>query len=410
MTVAADLAPGQRLRVVKFLAYAWSSRRSHPALRDEVVAALAEARHTGWDGLVAGQRAYLDEFWGRADVELDGDTELQQAVRFALFHTLQAGARAEQRAIPAKGLTGPGYDGHAFWDTERFILPVLTYAAPEAAEDALRWRHSTLDLARERAAQLGLAGAVFPWRTIRGHECSGYWPAGTAAFHVAGDIADAVVRYQAVTGDESFERDVGPRAARRDRPALALARPSRPAGALPHRRRHRPRRVQRHRRQQRLHEPAGAAEPARRGRRRRRATLATPQRSAPTRRRRRRGGTPPTMRDPVGRRARRPPAVGGFTDHQAWDFEHTRPEQYPLAPALPLLRPLPQAGRQAGRPRARDAHLRRRLQRRGEGEELRLLRGPHRARLLALGRARRRSSQPRSGTSSSPTTTSPRPP
>ncbi len=209
VTVAADLAPGQRLRVVKFLAYAWSSRRSHPAVRDEVVAALAEARHTGWDGLLAGQRAYLDEFWGGADVELDGDTELQQALRFALFHTLQAGARAEQRAIPAKGLTGPGYDGHTFWDSERFILPVLTYAAPNAAGDALRWRHATLDLARERAAQLGLAGAVFPWRTIRGHECSGYWPAGTAAFHLAGDISDAVVRYQAVTGDESFELDVG---------------------------------------------------------------------------------------------------------------------------------------------------------------------------------------------------------
>ena len=207
--MAADLAPGERLRVVKLVAYSWSSRRSHAALRDDVVAALAEARHTGWDGLVAGQRAYLDEFWGRADVELDGDTELQQAIRFALFHTLQAGARAEQRAIAAKGLTGPGYDGHTFWDAERFILPVLTYAAPHAARDALRWRHATLDLARERAAQLGFSGAVFPWRTIRGQECSGYWPAGTAAFHVGADIADAVVRYQAATEDEAFEREAG---------------------------------------------------------------------------------------------------------------------------------------------------------------------------------------------------------
>jgi alpha,alpha-trehalose phosphorylase len=209
VTVAADLELGQRLIMVKFLAYAWSSQRSHQALRDEAVAALAEARHIGWTGLVAGQRAYLDEFWDRADVELDGDVELQQAVRFALFHTLQAGARAEQRAIPGKGLTGPGYDGHTFWDTERFILPVLTYGAPRAAGDALRWRHATLDLARERAAQLGLAGAVFPWRTIRGQECSGYWPAGTAAFHIGGAIADAVVRYQAATGDEPFEQEVG---------------------------------------------------------------------------------------------------------------------------------------------------------------------------------------------------------
>jgi alpha,alpha-trehalose phosphorylase len=209
VTVAADLAPGERLRIVKFLAYAWSGRRSHPALRDEVVAALAQARHTGWDGLVEGQRAYLDEFWEGADIELDGDPELQLAMRFGLFHTLQAGARAEQRAIPAKGLTGPGYDGHTFWDSERFILPVLTYTAPNAAADALRWRHATLDLARERATQLGLAGAAFPWRTIRGQECSGYWPAGTAAFHINGDIADAVIRYQSATGDETFEREVG---------------------------------------------------------------------------------------------------------------------------------------------------------------------------------------------------------
>src|SRR5438034_3693871 len=173
------------------------------------MAALTQARHTGWEGLLAEQRGYLDEFWGRADVALDGDTELQQAVRFALFHTLQAGARAEQRAIAAKGLTGPGYDGHTFWDTERFVLPVLTYTAPKAAADALRWRHATLDLARERAAQLGLRGAAFPWRTIRGQETSGYWPAGTAAFHIAAAIADAVARYQSAVEDEEFECDVG---------------------------------------------------------------------------------------------------------------------------------------------------------------------------------------------------------
>jgi len=209
VTVATQLASGQRLRVIKFLAYGWSSQRSLPAVRDQVVAALTQARHTGWQGLIDDQRAYLDEFWDCADVELEGDTELQQAVRFGLFHTLQAGARAEERAISAKGLTGPGYDGHTFWDTERFVLPVLTYTAPAAAADALRWRHATLDLARERAAQLGLQGAAFPWRTIRGQECSGYWPAGTAAFHIAADIADAVARYQAATADDEFECEAG---------------------------------------------------------------------------------------------------------------------------------------------------------------------------------------------------------
>ena len=209
VTFTVDLQPGQRLRVVKFVAYGWSGVRSLPGVRDQVGAALIAARQTGWDGLLAEQRSFLDDFWAHADVELDGDPELQQAVRFALFHVLQAGARAEGRAIPAKGLTGPGYNGHAFWDTETFVLPVLTYTAPDAAADALRWRHATLPMALERARQLGLAGAAFPWRTIRGEECSSYWPAGTAAFHVGADIADAVLRYVRATADIYFERTIG---------------------------------------------------------------------------------------------------------------------------------------------------------------------------------------------------------
>ena len=140
---------------------------------------------------------------------MDGDPEVQQAARFALFHVMQAGARAEKRAIPAKGLTGPGYGGHAFWDTETFVLPMLTVTAPEATASALRWRHATLPLALDRAAQLGLAGAAFPWRTIAGQECSGYWPAGTAAFHVNADIAVAAVRYVDATGDQEFARGPG---------------------------------------------------------------------------------------------------------------------------------------------------------------------------------------------------------
>ncbi|MER5910832.1 glycosyl hydrolase family 65 protein [Streptomyces sp. NPDC001982] len=209
LTVTSVLEPGQRLRVEKLVAHGWSGTRSLPAMSDQVDAALAAAAHDGWQGLLAEQGAYLDDFWARADVEVDGDEEIQQAVRFALFHVLQAGARAEQRAIPAKGLTGSGYDGHAFWDTEMFVLPVLTYTAPGAVAEALRWRHNTLPAARERAAQLGLGGAAFPWRTIEGSEGSAYWPAGTAAFHVNADIADAVVRYVAATGDERFERDTG---------------------------------------------------------------------------------------------------------------------------------------------------------------------------------------------------------
>jgi alpha,alpha-trehalose phosphorylase len=208
-TVATELSPGQQLRIVKYVGYGWSSQRSRPALIDQIVAALAGAQLTGWQGLLDEQRGYLDDFWDGADVEVDGDADIQQAVRFGLFHILQAGARAEFRPIAAKGLTGNGYDGHTFWDTETFVLPVLMYTHPPAAADALHWRQMVLDMAKQHAADLGLAGSAFPWRTIRGQECSGYWPAGTAAFHINADIADAVVRYLDATEDETFEREVG---------------------------------------------------------------------------------------------------------------------------------------------------------------------------------------------------------
>jgi alpha,alpha-trehalose phosphorylase len=153
-TFVCVLEPGQQLRIVKVLAYGWSAWRSQAALRDQVAAGLTSAMQTGYENLLAGQKEYLDDFWDGADVRVQGDPEVQQAVRFGLFHVLQAGARAEGRCLPAKGLTGPGYDGHTFWDAEAFVLPVLAYTQPSVVADELRWRHSTLDLARERATTL----------------------------------------------------------------------------------------------------------------------------------------------------------------------------------------------------------------------------------------------------------------
>ena len=209
LTVSTELKPGEKLRIVKFISYGWSSQRSMPSLRDQTHLALASARRTGWEGLLKGQREYLADVWERADIQLEGDAALQQAVRFALFHVVQAAARAEFRAIPAKGLTGSGYDGHTFWDMDAYTLPVLTYILPNAARDALLWRHSTMDLAQARAQVLGLKGATFPWRTIRGQECSAYWPAGTAAFHINAAVADAVRRYLLATEDLEFAHGPG---------------------------------------------------------------------------------------------------------------------------------------------------------------------------------------------------------
>jgi alpha,alpha-trehalose phosphorylase len=208
-SLIANCPRGGKLRFVKYVGYGWSHIRSLPALLDQVSGAVFAARHNSFDELAASQRRYLDDFWDRADVELDGDDEVQLAVRFALWQVLQAGARTEQRPIAAKGLTGSGYDGHAFWDTETYVLPVLTYTQPEAAADALYWRHASIPRAEERATQLGLEGAAFPWRTINGDECSGYWPASTAAMHINADIADAALRYIGATEDDSFAAKAG---------------------------------------------------------------------------------------------------------------------------------------------------------------------------------------------------------
>src|SRR4029079_10575074 len=107
-TVACVLQPVQTLRLVKFLGYGWSAQRSRPALRDQVHAALAAAPFAGWDGLLQAQRGFLDEFWDNADVQVEGDPEVQQAVRFGLFHVLQAGARAERGATPGQARPDTG--------------------------------------------------------------------------------------------------------------------------------------------------------------------------------------------------------------------------------------------------------------------------------------------------------------
>ncbi|MEV4725437.1 glycoside hydrolase family 65 protein [Micromonospora humida] len=210
-TLEGRLAPGQQLRLTKYAAYECAPvDDGTPDELADLVTAEADAAHRhGFDALLADQRATLDERWRTADVEIDGDPELQQAVRFSVFHLLQAGRLDGDRTIAAKGLTGNGYDGHVLWDTESYVLPVLTYLLPGVARGALRWRHAHLPQARERAAELRLTGATFPWRTIGGRECSGYWPAGTAALHVNADIADAVLRYVTVTGDQEFLADTG---------------------------------------------------------------------------------------------------------------------------------------------------------------------------------------------------------
>jgi len=204
-TITATLQPGRPLTLLKFVGYATGESTDARELIAASRADLEQVRALGWDGLVRAQREALDTFWSRADVRVDGAPWLQQSIRFALLHVFQAAALVDEHPPPAKGLTGSGYQGHTFWDLDSFVTPVLALLHPSAAASALRWRHRTLPHALERAAELGLAGASFPWRTIDGRESSGYWPASTAAFHINADIADAALRYIWATGDREFE-------------------------------------------------------------------------------------------------------------------------------------------------------------------------------------------------------------
>jgi alpha,alpha-trehalose phosphorylase len=172
----------------------------------------------GFQQLLTAQEQYMNDFWSRSDVRIRGireertkrtTVEIQQAIRFNLFHILQASARAEDAGVPAKGLTGKAYEGHYFWDTEIYVLPFLTYTSPRIAKNLLSFRYKMLPQARARARQLGHRGAMFPWRTISGEEASAYYAAGTAQYHINADIMFALRKYVQATGDELFLREYG---------------------------------------------------------------------------------------------------------------------------------------------------------------------------------------------------------
>lgn len=195
---------GTTTRITKVVSYHTSRVVPPLELVDRCRRTLDRARENGAEGVLAQQRAWLDDFWTRSDVVIEDQPALQQAVRWNLFQLIQAAARAEGTGIPAKGVTGSGYDGHYFWDTEIYVLPFLTYTSPSYARNALRFRYTMLDAARRRAVDLNQRGALYPWRTINGEEASAYYAAGTAQYHIDADIAHAVSQYVAASGDRDF--------------------------------------------------------------------------------------------------------------------------------------------------------------------------------------------------------------
>ncbi len=215
LVITADGVEGSRISITKFAAFHTSAVNPSSTvtpthqLADRCDRTLDRALRTGFDGVAAEQAEYLEDFWDRSDVQIGGNTTVQQAVRWSLFHIIQAAARSDGLGIPAKGLTGSAYEGHYFWDTEIYVLPFLTYTQPRVARNLLQFRHRLLDHARARAVEVGERGALFPWRTITGEEASAYYEAGTAQYHIDSDISYAVDKYARVTGDVEFHHDAG---------------------------------------------------------------------------------------------------------------------------------------------------------------------------------------------------------
>ncbi len=201
VVVHAALRRGQSLRVDKLLSYHHEAGADPGELRFRTHRTLDRALREGPESLLEAQRRHVVDFFDAADVRIEGEPEAQQAVRFALFHILQATARTEGFGVPAKGLSGSGYDGHYFWDAEMYVVPFLTYTLPRVARSILRRRYEGLDLARERAREVGQRGALFPWRTIDGREASANFATSTAQYHIDADVVYALARHTALTDD-----------------------------------------------------------------------------------------------------------------------------------------------------------------------------------------------------------------
>ena len=205
-----DAEPNKPIALGKYITY-------HTSRSDKTTELCVRAGRTldrvvghGLERLLADQRAYLDDFWHRSDIQIGAQhPRLQQCLRWNLFQLIQASGRADYAGIPAKGLTSQTYDGHYFWDMEMYVLPFLIYTSPRLARNVLQYRYSILDKARERARAVSQKGALFPWRTINGEEASAYYASGTAQYHINAAIAHGIVKYVDITGDRDFLLECG---------------------------------------------------------------------------------------------------------------------------------------------------------------------------------------------------------
>lgn len=204
-----SVLPGETVTLTKYAVFCDSIRRPDDC-RAAALAAMEQAEGRPLSEWYRLQEEYLDDFWETGAVGLQGDDRLSLAINYGLYQLIQSVGKDPHANIAAKGLSGEGYEGHYFWDTEMYIEPYFLLTRPEIAKNLIAYRYATLDAARENARILGhKKGALYPWRTIMGKECSGYFPSGSAQYHINGDIAYSVVNYYLVTGDLGFIASCG---------------------------------------------------------------------------------------------------------------------------------------------------------------------------------------------------------
>jgi kojibiose phosphorylase len=189
------------------------------ALDERCRAVLTAHRDDGFDGILAASSAVWERLWEACDCEVVGDERYTRALRFALYHLLITANPDDPTVnIGAKSLSGEGYRGHVFWDTEIFMLPFFILTQPDTAKALLGYRHHTLDGARANSREFGTGGARFAWESADTgrEECPQFTVDGANRFwtreeevHVSADVAYGIYRYVEATGDQAFLRDAG---------------------------------------------------------------------------------------------------------------------------------------------------------------------------------------------------------
>ncbi len=199
---------GKKIRLIKYTVFSDSIR--HRDCRLQAEAEMKQALSIPLEQIYSKQTVYLENFWNSCRIDVEGDPESDAALRYSMYQLLQSVGKDRFSNISPKGLSGDGYEGHYFWDSEMYIQPFFTITRPYISKTLIEYRYATLDMARENARILGhKSGALYPWRTIMGRECSGYFPAGSAQYHINGDIAYAIIAYYLATKDLDFIKKIG---------------------------------------------------------------------------------------------------------------------------------------------------------------------------------------------------------